>query len=52
MDNTPWVHPDWIVGPDNDDLVAMFGDIDWHDPAAVKQRVADLQALDPNGEPT
>lgn len=52
MDDTTWIHPDWIVGPDNEALVAMFADIDWHDPAKVDQRVADLRALNPEPEAT
>lgn len=39
------LHPDWLVGPALDEVVALFGDIDFEDDAAVDQRVADLQAL-------
>lgn len=44
---TDWnpVHPDTLVGPELDDLVAMFGDIDWASQQAVEQRTAELQAL-------
>jgi len=43
----PWqlVHPDTLVGPELDAVVAMFRDVDWQDQSAVEQRVAALRAL-------
>lgn len=46
MDWNP-VHPDTLTGPELDAVVAMFGDIDWHDQTAVEQRAAALTELQP-----
>lgn len=45
-DSEPWnpVHPDWLVGPDLDVVMLLFGDVDWQERTAVEQRVADLHA--------
>lgn len=43
MDEWNPVHPDTLVGPELDELVAMFGDVDWRDQSAVEARVAELQ---------
>lgn len=50
MDTAPdQVHPDSLTGPELAEVMALFGDIRWDDPAAVQARVDDLRAL-PGGE--
>ena len=46
----PWnpVHPDTLAGVELAEMMALFGDIDWANQAAVGQRVAELHALNPD----
>lgn len=39
------IEPDSVFGPELDDLMEMFGDIDWRNQHAVESRVAELEAL-------
>ncbi len=39
------VHPDTLAGPELDEVVAMFGDIDWASQSAVEQRARNLAEL-------